>query len=860
MSCGCDSGYGGYNGLDGVCAPDIPYPIVSPESVPSLIDNLVAALYGAFFDPTTQTGYITKSIGPNGVIVWDIACDPNNTASIAGIPRNQGEGLLCYLLRSFQQFNPASYISLNSVQTLTNKTLTAPVINGGTISSPTISSPTISSPTISSPTISGGTLSNATLSNCTVPLATSAGSATTAGKSTNLIGSIVGSLPYQSATDTTSFLSPGTSGLYLKSQGAGQAPVWDSAIASVANDLSGGVKGDIPYQNAVNDTTFLAPGTAGFVLQSNGAGQAPSWVAPGTSSQVNADNITGGSAGNILYQSSGSNTAKLTNGTTGQLLTSAGASAPTWTTPSSLAVATANDLSGGVKGDIPYQNAVNDTTFLAPGTAGFVLQSNGAGQAPSWVAPGTSSQVNADNITGGSAGNILYQSSGSNTAKLTNGTTGQLLTSAGASAPTWTTPSSLAVATATNLANGSANSIPYQTGSGATAMLAIGTSGKILQSNGSGSAPSWETNLALPKTLSITSPLVNNSFQNLISIPPQTIYLVQLNKYIIGTKTWVELDRVPNVNNGFPYDSGVFTNLEGLIGDFYILPSATSLSFPELLYLQNFYDTLGPGTNALTTLSFPKLISALTIRLNLCPNLTSFPDLSNLEYLQGSLWLSPSPAITSVSLPKLALLGGLSVGTSGVPNLQTISLPSLVSCGTFSAVNFTICPQITSFTFSAVGTLKSYGQNAFTISGCALNLASVQGILAVLASLDGSNGTTRWETSGSTTRRITLTGGTSAGLTSLGISTGTISSASGSVVTVTGAGTITLSAGNTVYVSGSSVASQNGTFTVISASSTQFTYASAGTGTGSTVYFGTNAASQNYAALANRGVVVSLNP
>jgi hypothetical protein len=391
-------------------------------------------------------------------------------------------------------------------------------------------------------------------------------------------------------------------------------------------------------------------------------------------------------------------------------------------------------------------------------------------------------------------------------------------------------------------------------------MLAIGTSGKILQSNGSGSAPSWETNLALPKTLSITSPLVNNSFQNLISIPPQTIYLVQLNKYIIGTKTWVELDRVPNVNNGFPYDSGVFTNLEGLIGDFYILPSATSLSFPELLYLQNFYDTLGPGTNALTTLSFPKLISALTIRLNLCPNLTSFPDLSNLEYLQGSLWLSPSPAITSVSLPKLALLGGLSVGTSGVPNLQTISLPSLVSCGTFSAVNFTICPQITSFTFSAVGTLKSYGQNAFTISGCALNLASVQGILAVLASLDGSNGTTRWETSGSTTRRITLTGGTSAGLTSLGISTGTISSASGSVVTVTGAGTITLSAGNTVYVSGSSVASQNGTFTVISASSTQFTYASAGTGTGSTVYFGTNAASQNYAALANRGVVVSLNP
>lgn len=44
--------------------------------------------------------------------------------------------------------------------------------------------------------------------------------------------------------------------------------------------------------------------------------------------------------------------------------------------------------------------------------------------------------------------------------------------------------------TATNLSGGSGGTIPYQTSSGTTAMLAAGTSGQILQSNGT-SAPSW---------------------------------------------------------------------------------------------------------------------------------------------------------------------------------------------------------------------------------------------------------------------------------------------------------------------------------------------------------------------------------
>ena len=78
------------NTSSSVCCPDIPYPQISSESVPSLISNLVYALYGT----------IEKSV-VDGRVIWNIPCDPNNTAEVDNIPREEGEGLLCYLLRLF---------------------------------------------------------------------------------------------------------------------------------------------------------------------------------------------------------------------------------------------------------------------------------------------------------------------------------------------------------------------------------------------------------------------------------------------------------------------------------------------------------------------------------------------------------------------------------------------------------------------------------------------------------------------------------------------------------------------------------------------------------------------------------------
>ena len=73
------------------CRKEVPYPIVSAESVPSLIANLTYALYGT----------LKKSLVA-GKIVWNIPCDPNNTAQIANIPRLPEEGLLCYFIRVIQ--------------------------------------------------------------------------------------------------------------------------------------------------------------------------------------------------------------------------------------------------------------------------------------------------------------------------------------------------------------------------------------------------------------------------------------------------------------------------------------------------------------------------------------------------------------------------------------------------------------------------------------------------------------------------------------------------------------------------------------------------------------------------------------
>ena len=139
------------------------------------------------------------------------------------------------------------------------------------------------------------------------------------------------------------------------------------------------------------------------------------------------------------------------------------------------------------------------------------MKSNGT-SAPSWIDPSSGFNVAsadyannagiATNLKGGIAFQIPYQTASSTTAFIPNGTSGYILKSNGtSSAPSWvdvTTGFNVASADyannagiATNLKAGLIGNIPYQSSPNNTTFLANGASGTILKSNGVGSAPSW---------------------------------------------------------------------------------------------------------------------------------------------------------------------------------------------------------------------------------------------------------------------------------------------------------------------------------------------------------------------------------
>lgn len=59
------------------------------------------------------------------------------------------------------------------------------------------------------------------------------------------------------------------------------------------------------------------------------------------------------------------------------------------------------NIAGGELGSIPYQSDTDETTLLAPSTAGYVLTTNGTGQAPTW-------QKAAAGAMGGGTANAVF--------------------------------------------------------------------------------------------------------------------------------------------------------------------------------------------------------------------------------------------------------------------------------------------------------------------------------------------------------------------------------------------------------------------------------------------------------------------
>jgi len=392
---------------------------------------------------------------------------------------------------------------------------------------------TMSTQNANSVAITGGTINGTTIGATTAAAIT--GTTVTAtsyfsGPGTNLTGTASGlSIGGNAATATSA--GSVTNSLTINSGGAGgTSPQTYNGGAAITISYNTVGAPSITGTNASGTWGISISGNAATVtngLYSTGSYSNPTWltsisgsiVSGAVATATTATNVAGGAAGSLVYQTAAATTSTLALGTTNYVLT-AGASAPQYVAQSTLSVGsattatTATNLAGGGAGYIPYQSGSGATSFLAAGTIGQTLTSGGAG-APTWSTPVTYATVTDDTTTAATryplfanqtTGNLSTEyvsstklqfnpSTGVFTStSFTGAGTGLTGTAAslsiGGNAATATSATS--ATTATNLAGGTANQIPYQTGAGATTFVVAPTTASTALT-WSGSAFTWAT-------------------------------------------------------------------------------------------------------------------------------------------------------------------------------------------------------------------------------------------------------------------------------------------------------------------------------------------------------------------------------
>jgi hypothetical protein len=261
----------------------------------------------------------------------------------------------------------------------------------------------------------------------------------------------------------------------------------DVSKATTATNLAGGGPGMIPYQSDVGITAFVSTGTSGYVLSSNGT-SAPTWEplsGLSAGNAVTATNIAGGSANQIVIQTGAGATGFVGPGNAGQFLRSNGASnPPSYVNTGNIYVGFAvwaDNLKGPANG-IPYQAGTDLTQFIYPGANGTLLQSNGT----------TASFVSTTTLLVGYAENAYTADRWTNARTITFGGDLSGFVTINGSTNAIFTATVNSGGLANNLAGGTTGAIPYQSATSSTTFLTLsGTENSVLSAGTS--APKYVT-------------------------------------------------------------------------------------------------------------------------------------------------------------------------------------------------------------------------------------------------------------------------------------------------------------------------------------------------------------------------------
>jgi hypothetical protein len=134
----------------------------------------------------------------------------------------------------------------------------------------------------------------------TNPAAVTVGNATLATRATNVAGGSANQIVYQTGANTTGFApTPTINGTVLSWNGSGFS--WSVGVPSTtAGSLLGGVAGSVPYQSAPDTTTFATPGTTGQLFTYNTGTNSPSWTTPIITLGSTVVNVNGAAASTLF--------------------------------------------------------------------------------------------------------------------------------------------------------------------------------------------------------------------------------------------------------------------------------------------------------------------------------------------------------------------------------------------------------------------------------------------------------------------------------------------------------------------------------------------------------------------------------